>query len=131
MCTGCLGVIPVVNVPLRALCAGRKGSGVTAEEAGEAGVATRRAPLGPRLTCALHWVVFMQAHRHATRLTAVPSEEVQLAMELCGFMRLASAQQTFLGDPLTLAWDCPTGSQRVHQTYAPQKRYLGQGHPGP
>ena len=52
-CTGCLGVIPVVNVPLRALCAGRKGSGVTAEEAGEAGVATRRAPLGPRLTCTL------------------------------------------------------------------------------
>ena len=52
--------IPVVNVPLRGLCAGQKGSGVTGEETGEAGVATRRAPLGPRLTCALHRVVFMR-----------------------------------------------------------------------
>ena len=60
MCTGCLGVIPVVNVPLRALCPRQWGSGATEEEGTRPGVATRRAPLGPRLTCALHRAVFMR-----------------------------------------------------------------------
>ena len=54
------GVIPLLIVLLRALCACRWGSDATGEEAGEAGAATRRAPLGPRLTCALYRVVFMR-----------------------------------------------------------------------
>ena len=85
MCTGCLGVIPVVNVPLRALCAGRKGSGVTAEEAGEAGVATRRAPLGPRLTCALHSMRFMHLHRWSDIITRRAGESFR---KVCGIMRM-------------------------------------------
>ena len=62
--TGCPWRHPVLIGSLRALCACRWGSDATGEEAGKAGAATRRAPLGPRLTCALHRMVFMQGHTH-------------------------------------------------------------------
>ena len=52
--TGCPWRHTVLIGSLRALCACRWGSDATREEAGEAGAATRRAPLGPRLTWALH-----------------------------------------------------------------------------
>lgn len=64
-CTGCLGVIPVVNVPLRAFCPRREGSGATEEEGTRPGVATRRAPLGPRLTRPLNPTVFMHVRVRA------------------------------------------------------------------
>lgn len=57
----------------------------------ERGVATRRAPLGPRLTCALHRVDFMQPH---TRAKAGGSAQLRVGPTLsdaCESMHLAFA----------------------------------------
>jgi len=85
------GVIPLLIVLLRALCACRWGSGATGEEAGEAGAATRRAPLGPRLTCALYRVVFMQAQTLSNQPEAWVEVDGGLSAGLCKFMRLPPA----------------------------------------